>query len=195
MKKVILFAAILFAGVSVAKAQTQIEKDNKTVIDHTSVTEGTKSSANTNLTVVLNSIQSISVNTSNVTLEYKTVEDYQKGVSSGLITDHLEINSTGGYSVKVNYSGAQDYGYNGPGLDADEMFQSINVAVAEKKDVNVNDSKLLKESKGAIISSSVGEFGAKFDVDYQGATNYMNSVKKGATRTYIANVFYTIEAL
>lgn len=200
MKKLILFAAILFAGVSVVSAQKQMIKLEKTDATHTIVSDGIKESAHTNLTVVLNSIQSISVNTSNVTLEYTTVEDYTKGVRSGAIKDHLQVYSTGAYNVNVNYSDASDYSYDGPtnGLDAEAMFESIKVDISAKKNSTAEITGMLLKSESGetpLISSSKGVFGETFDVDYQGAANYMNSLKGGKTRTYIANVYYTITAL
>lgn len=198
MKKLILFAAILFVGASVVSAQS-IQKGNVRSINHTSVKEGTQESASTRLTVQLNSIQSISVNTSNVALVYTTVEDYTRGVSTGIINNHLEVNSTGGYKVDVIYSNPNDDASAGSiGLDANAMFQSINVAVTKKEGAfaNVNDTKLLAVTGGPIISSSKGVFGAMFDVDYQGGTNYANSIKGGAdARTFTADVVYTISPL
>ena len=54
MKKVILFAAILFAGVSVANAQKQNEKPNYIGIGHihSTATQGVNRSASTDLRVI-----------------------------------------------------------------------------------------------------------------------------------------------
>ena len=195
MKKVILFAAILFAGVSVVNAQDQKVKLKTVTADHNSVTEGVKKTASTDLTVVLNTIQSISVNTSGVTLEYTTVDDYTQGVRSGVIADHLEVNSTGAYDVKVSYATETDSYSESTGYSAADMFESIEVAV-ERADaptgVTVDTKKLATEPTESIITSTIGEFGAKFGVDYRGAIDYINSIKKGETRTYTAQVTYTI---
>ena len=201
MKKLILFAAILFAGVSVANAQQNAKPDYQRK-GHKSVKQGLSEPASTNLTVQLNSIQSISVNTSNVSLVYTTVKDYENGVKSGVIEDHLQVYSTGGYKVNVGYSGTTDTNKDKNsvgGLDAKQMFESINVAVTKKGGAfaNVSDTKLreLSINNGAIISSNKGVFGETFDVEYQGAAaTYINSIKDGATRTYTADVVYTITA-
>lgn len=205
MKKILLFTVMLFASIIMASAQGSNGKPNYQRVGHRHVSQGVHPTATTNLTIVLNPIQSISVNTSNVSLVYTTVEDYKNGVSSGVIENHLEVYSTGAYRVNVGYSGANGDGYNATdvgGLNAEAMFESINVVTTKEEGVfaNVNNSKLqpLSGSNNPIISSSKGVFGQAFDVSYQGAgsdngeSKYINSVIKGNQRTYTATVTYTI---
>ncbi len=197
MKKLLLFTAILFASITMGNAQN--EKPDYQRTGHQSVTQGINGNASTQLTIVLNPIQSISVNTSNVSLVYTTVSDYENGVSSGKIENHLQIYSTGGYKVNVGYSGVSD---TGNGTDANQMFESVNVAVTKKSGVvaHINDTKLqpLTETRSSIISYSKGAFNQMFDVDYQGAKSdadgvkYMDNVIGGGQRTYTATVTYTI---
>ncbi|HZJ79872.1 MAG TPA: hypothetical protein VFC69_04770 [Dysgonamonadaceae bacterium] len=201
MKKLILFAAILFAGVSVVKAQ--VEKKPTEFVDHLSseiVTNGSDhSEATTNLKVVLNTIQSISVNTSEITLEYKDVLDYQDGVNTGFIDNHLKVYSTGAYDVQVNFSDAGDGSYvnSTDGYTADAMFESITIALQKNTlgdNATLTGKSLEKTAGNSIISSTKGEFGATYDVDYIGGTDYINSIKDGTKRTYTATVNYAIIA-
>ena len=195
MKKLILFAAILFAGVSVVNAQSQTSSGSYDATAHAEVTEGiTNKEASTNLTVKLNPIHSILVNTTNVLLEYTTVEDYQNGIKTDYITDHLNVYSTGAYSVGVKYEVVSD-------THADKsatasLFESIEIEAQDSE--NTTRGKIsLKTSDQDIITSTEGGINMMFKVDYRGkgGNDYLNFIDKGEARTYVADVIYTLTAL
>src|SRR5690554_8136294 len=59
--------------------------------------------SNVTLNVKLNPIQTLVVNPAQETveLEYSSKDDYANGVTSGALTDHLSVFSTGGFAVTV----------------------------------------------------------------------------------------------
>lgn len=178
MKKLFLFAAILFAGVSVVKADEP------------------QSSDQTKLTVTLNTIQSISVGQDDVSIEYSTIEHYAKGNSSIVYSDHLNVYSTGGFDVKVkydldgvtsdSYTATTDGTYEGT---AKSLFESIKAVVVDgtaEKGVNLTTGGL------SLITSDTGGTDLKYNVRYDGAGGeYMNYTRANA-RTFVANVTYSI---
>lgn len=200
MKKLILFAAILFAGVSVVNAQ-QVEKEgNYTTIPHKDVSDvegDTENSAQTSLKVTLNSVQSISVNTSEVHLEYKTIEDYQLGVKTPLISEHLNVYSTGGYEVSVYYDNASgNTGSSDNALTTEALFETIKVKVTGGAEVSLKNS----ENKQVVASSNTGAYNKMYPVEYIGSgienndgMGYMNNIAEGVQKVYTANVIYTID--
>src|SRR5690606_11262076 len=78
MRKFILTAAITLTAFVGAFAQT----------------------ATANLSVTINPIQTIKVNTANVNLNYSSTEHYKNGVTE-VRPDHLTVYSTGAFQVKV----------------------------------------------------------------------------------------------
>ena len=179
MKKIILFAAILFAGVSVVKA------------------EGPKSEGQTKLTVTLKTIQSISVNEADVSIVYSTTDHYLNGNNSGVFTKHLSVYSTGGFDVKVNYDlkNATD-SYSEKGSDyaagtAQALFESIQAVVVDgEKD---QASVTLTTTGQSLITSTTGGTNLNYGVRYDGAgtSKYMDYTR-AQDRVFTANVIYTI---
>lgn len=202
MKKLILFAAILFAGVSVVNAQTAktdiTSNGGPTEFDHTYVNSDEDKVANTLLTVELNTIQAISINTSNVSLKYTDITDYTNGVSN-TIDKHLNVYSTGGYDVYVHYvTLSEGSSYSNTDLDAASLFNSINVVAEGQEGTTLTTT----ETTNKVITSATGAINKPYKVTYTGAgTNnfdadsgngYMNYIKGDAPNTLTANVYYTI---
>ena len=184
MKKLILFAAILFAGVSIVKADGS---------QH--ITSNSSNEASTKLTVTLNSVQSILVRESNVNLAYSTIEHYKNGVSSPHV-DHLNVYSTGGYKVSVKYENASD-SYESEGVDGLDggkasLFESVKVVVFDGTTDGVK--KRLSTTEQNIIESDEGTLNKDYSIRYDGdlGNNYAQYIKGGAQRVYTADVTYTI---
>ena len=194
MKKIILFAAILFAGISFANAQSQNVKKEIAEVAHKTITQGESSSTSTKLHVTLNPILSISVNTSDINLQYTTVEDYQKGVRTGFIGNHLNVYSTGGFDVAVKY----DNPISNDGVDRGDnnLFKSIEL-VTVNKDAVQQSAKFLTKSDQSIIKSKKGAMNLMYNIDYRGkgVEEYVNYIKKGEKIIFTADVVYTITAL
>lgn len=184
-KLFILFAAVAFTfGTTSAWAQEETTA--------TPVNQGT-----VNLAIELNPIQTITVNSesNNVVLEYKTLTDYQEGVSS-VNEKHLKVTSTGGYEINVK---AADFTYDTDATDLNKIELShIGLATT-----GVSDNKLytplsgLTTSDQQIVLSDFGGVDQEFDVTYsaQGGNEYLaNNYVKGNQVKLHTTVTYTIVA-
>lgn len=152
-----------------------------TKVDHTNFT-GNEPNATTTLTITLNAIQSISVNTKDVRLIYNTVSDYTDGVKTGWIADHLKVFSTGGYVVNVNYlptAGGYMENYN-------QIFNQVvvNVEGGASRNLSLNPIEL--------IGSNKGDFNKFYRVNYTAGKNYAEFTKAKESRIVQATVTYTI---
>lgn len=187
MKKLILFAAILFAGISTMQAQNQIVRTDIQREAHTVVKKGIENSSDeTNLTVTLNPILSVSVNTTNINLEYTNINHYQEGVRTDFIKKHLNVYSTGGFDVTVRYQDPKSsYGED---ADASSLFNTIQI-------VNENGmyTNLSTEAQ-QIASASYGGFDIAYNIDYRGKGGlaYRDYIQEGKSRTFDATVVYEI---
>lgn len=179
MKKLILFAAILFAGVSVVNAQTATD--------------------NVTLNVKLNPIQTIVVNSTqkNIDLEYKTTVNYGEGVSS-LQADHLNIYSTGAFIVQVASNVDDIKRVNG----AETISASTIKVKAEEGSTNPLAGQTMAEvnlstTAANLINSGTGGVNKNFNITYSGldADGYVNSYFNDENPTvYTTTVTYTIAA-
>lgn len=182
MKKFILFAAILFAGVSVVKAQT------------------TTGSTSTTLNVILHPFQTISVNTATghdqVELVYDEISDYEAGVSVEL-TDHLLINSTGAFNVTVKAEDLKEVGGSKTMLASTIRIEATKGASDKALEGATPGALQLSNDDQGLITSTTGGTGKSFNVKYTGAggdTYTGNYLTDKATTTYSTTVLYTIAA-
>lgn len=179
MKKVILFAAILFAGVSVASAQTNPNE--------------------TTLNVRLYPIQTLVVNPiqNNVNLDYKTTDNYSKGVAS-LQQDHLKIYSTGAFIVQVASSTNDIVRVGG----TETISASTLKVKAEVGTTNPLSGQTLAEvglstTATNLINSGTGGVDKNFNITYSGLdlNGYVNNYFDNENPTvYTTTVTYTIAA-
>lgn len=186
MKKIILFAAILFAGALVVKADTP--------------PTGPTSSDDVTLNVKLNPIQTLVVNSGQKTVDlvYSTTDDYSKGVSLEQ-KDHLTVYSTGGFLVNVKSAGTTINGSRGEetidaiGLNVLASAGSSSITEAKYIATGVN----LTDGFNEIISSTVGGVNKNFNITYSGLgdNEYVNKYFKGEGATvYSTEVTYSIIA-
>ena len=145
MKKVILFAAILFAGVSVVKAET--------------VTTSDKGSAK--LTINLNAIQSITVS-GDVVIDYTSADDYANGKESTQFTT-LNVVSAGGFAIRVQ---AKDLNNGTSTMAADKIKVTAEAVVGDAANESFDANGTLVESaaKKALIASTKGGVNKKYTV-------------------------------
>lgn len=190
MKKLILFAAILFAGVSVVSAAEPITSDVQ-------------------FQLRLHAFQSIEIGGGDpgemdgttglvggkVVLNYNTAEKYESGVSR-TINDHIKIKAGGGFTVKVS---SADASLNNDGNEAGEVpMNTIALTAVANGDVGAtihNDLKLSTEGQTFISSESgLGEE-ISFNVTYTGGKGYGQYVDKtGALRELETKIVYEIIA-
>ena len=186
MKKLILFAAILFAGVSMVKAETP----------------GTITEGELNLTLKLQPFQSIVIGGTdasggnstgeNVLLNYVTATDYEKGVSTTM-NDHISVVAAGRYAVWVKSSEDKFAG------EGDVQTSTIKVSATRGQGAGVPLEKFntvdLSTTPGLLFSSSVGSgTGKTYNVTYEGAGGnaYVDKLVDNSETTYETTVLYTI---
>ena len=183
MKKLILFAAILLAGISVVKAQstgTQIESTKESV----------------KLNVVLQPIQTLTLSSSaDITLTYAEEDDYSTGVTSGVITDHVVVSSTGAFSLDVSAT-EFDMGTNTRGqLDLSSVKLNATKGGTYGLDATAVRSGVELSTGGkALVVSNKGGFGQKISVEYVGGTEYRDFYQEGLNNTFTTTVTYSLYA-
>ena len=158
--------------------------------------------AQATLNVKLYPIQTIMIGGDNtVNLEYKTKDDYLKGVTSDM-KDHLVVYSTGGFAVKVK-SENEDLVYTKDALTSKIAANTINLQAKLGTDNKLNSSTMnnvvLSNENQNLISSAVGGTELKFNVAYngKGGNDYVNkyyNVETPNVNVYTTAVTYTIEA-
>ena len=171
MKKLFLFAAILFAGVSVVKAQ-----------------DGNPVNATANLKVTLHRFQHIAVADADVHLEYNSLDLYKNGAED-IKPEHLVVNSAGAYTVTVE-STKLTFG--------ETTFDPTNITVATTGDGAIEGAMKIgfTGSPTTIINNNKGGIELKYDVLYKGAGDYnlMQYSDGKETTVYESTVTYTIAA-
>ncbi|GEM_PF-2723137 len=188
MKKLILFAAILFAGVSVVKADG-------------TVTAPTEKKSVT-LTVELNPIQSIEVS-GNPTIIYNSMAHYKGEGEKAATKSTINVFSTGGYAVRVY---AADLVNSSGNANAIIAAKTIGVSATTTNGVAAKTGVTLganQTSGTTLIESSAGGSNIQYEVEYEGeidtasgAYDYLNKFNTGDSekQVYTTTVYYTIAA-
>ena len=185
MKKLILFAAILFAGVSVAKGQD--------------VAADPSNLSKTKLNVILTPFQTITVNSDQlqVDLKYTTAEMYKSGVTSPEQVEHLLIESTGAFDVTVKAEDLKSTIDHAKTMSASTIIiKSISNTAKELKGAKTR-TVTLANNDVTLISSTKGGTNKAFDITYTAAKddkyteNYMLNNQE---TTYTTDIYYTITA-
>jgi hypothetical protein len=144
----------------------------------------------TNVNIVLNGIQSITVGQPKVDLIYSTIEDYNNGVETEM-TDHLTVYSVCPFAVNVTSDGIFKKG--------DTQISAGTVTItAEKQEGSPGDLSSVTITTGTaitiqpLITSEVGGFNKKYNVSYKHAfTNEANAFEN-ELGTYTAKVTYEL---
>ena len=151
--------------------------------------QGPAETGTTKVTIKLRPMQAITVNQSNVLLDYATIEDYSTGVTTEM-TSHLTVYSVGGYVVRVESDGDFERVGGGTISAGDIKLKATSAALSPgnmpEVDLSVNPT--------ALITSNIGGLNKKYNVTYN---NHLGKdfayAGKGAGE-YIATVIYTIAA-
>ena len=177
MKKLILFAAILFAGVSVVKAD---EPEHKQTVS-------------TTLTVELNAIQSIIVEGS-PKITYSTADHYGLGTSSGEIAGHLSVVSAGGYVIRVEAADLENEGSDVISASSINVKATAGANSSGTVGTPLESGVTLAESTKDFITGSKGAVHQKYNVTYTGDKDfkYMVNYNADSDQVYTTEVFYTI---
>ena len=177
MKKVLLFAAVLFASFSVMNVQAQTT---------------TSDQGEATLTLNLSAVQSIKVD-GNVVINYTTANDYANG-KAGETATTVTVTSAGGFAVRAEAEDLKDDSY---------TIASSTIAVKAEGAGNADgatyatDATLEKvgEGKAALITSTQGGVDKKYSVTYEGSgsNEYMKNYNEGG-RNYETTVVFTVSA-
>ena len=177
MKKVILFAAILFSSISIMSVQAQTSTSDQD--------EAT-------LTLNLSAVQSIKVD-GNVVINYTEADDYANG-KAGETATTVTVTSAGGFAVRAEAEDLKDGSY---------TIASSTIAVKAEGAGNADgatyatDATLEKagEGKAALITSTQGGVDKKYSVTYEGSgsNEYMKNYNEGG-RNYETTVIFTVSA-
>ncbi|MHA4896676.1 hypothetical protein ACXZ1K_18145 [Pedobacter sp. PWIIR3] len=176
MKKFLTLAAVLIIGFSANKAKAQ--------------------NAPVTLNVVLAGVQTITASAASVSINLSTAPDYLNGKSSGAITDHLTISSTGLFTISVKASGALTSGTpaNDIPLNAVKLTPTFGSSTTTLTGPVLNTMDgTLTTSDQAFIKATNGTTSAKYAVDYmiKPGTASANLINRPAG-TYATTITYTI---
>ena len=179
MKKFILFAAILFAGVSMVKAEGEPEATYK-------------QSGSTTLTVELKAIQSIIVD-GQPTITYSTADHYGLGASSEQ-PNHLSVVSAGGYVIRVEADDLTSGGTDVINAGSINVKATAGANSSGTVGTPLESGVTLAESTKDFITGSKGAVHQKYNVTYTGDKdfNYMVNYNADSKQTYTTTVHYTI---
>ena len=186
--------------------QKKVLSDNSVILSSilgVSALYAQSKSATTTLNIKLQPIQTIIVNGSQTVVDivYNTKNKYNNGVSVTEI-DHLEVFSTGGFTVSVKSDG------NFKNTNGEEFIDAKDVLVsATQGSTNPSDESSttyapatgLKTSSNNLITSQGGR-DLTFNVTYNNAAGkndkYINKyiARDGTESVYTATVTYTIAA-
>ena len=177
MKKIILFATVLFASLSVMNVQAQTS---------------TSKTGEATLTLKLDAVQSIVVS-GDVLIHYTDADDYANG-KAGETATTVTVTSAGGFAVRAEADDLKDGSY---------TIASSTIAVKAEGAGNADgatyatDATLEKvgEGKDALITSGVGGVNKKYSVTYKGTGDnaYMDRYNEGG-REYTTTVLFTVSA-
>ena len=141
-------------------------------------------------------IQAILVNSSQheVDIVYDGIDDYENGVSTDVLTEHLSVFSAGPFAVSVKVNGDFSDGTNT--IDANNVTIIPTLSSGVTGDLT---SVSLTTDFQQIITSTVGGNGLKYGIEYDNTagSNFIYMPKytqDSGTQTYTATVTYSITA-
>jgi hypothetical protein len=147
--------------------------------------------ATSTLNVVLADVVSITVNPSNstVNLNFATSADYQNGVNSGVLADHLTIASTQSFTVTVKsdgdlVNGAENIPIGDIGITASAGTGSPVGTPGAVAALSSTDQSLITSTNPTLESKYSMQYAATGGTDFIGLT----------AGTYTATITYTVTA-
>ena len=176
-KNVLIVATIIISGilnVNDALAQTPTDADNVT------------------LNIKLNPIQTITVNSDEVNINYTSKAHYQSGSTSNVIGSHLSVFSTGAFNVSVS---AKDDVFQTDNVDSVIPVNIVKITATGGIEETGKSGVELNTSPALLIESTTGGSDLKYDVEYKTTHSeyaYINHYKDGSSNTFTTTVTYTI---
>ena len=188
MKKIILFAAILFAGASVVKAQ-----------GNTSSAAAATEKEQSILTVRLKPYQTIDV-TGNAEIVFDSKEDYEakeKAQSTGDV--NVSVSSAGGFTVKI-YAADLELTSNTDKKIAAENIRVLATAQGESVKNDITEDVTLKNDISTLIQSDKGRIDNSYTVAFKAINGevfraaYDGNGSNTEEQVYTTTVYYEIAA-
>lgn len=154
-----------------------------------------QSTESVRVSIIFHPIQKLTINPeqTNISLEYRTLEDYQRGVESTQ-RNHLTILSTGPYEVKVRL-GLEDPAENTAGTHDVPNIRVSALPNAHSKNTNLQSQHLLNPVAHHLISSHHAAIDIPFDIRYEGMGNltFASQLTGNDIKTSENIVVYSIE--
>lgn len=184
MKNSILVAVVLVAGMFTANAQTT-------------------NNGQVNVNINLHKFQTLTINQSDVNIDFITEDHYTSGATSGVIQDQITVSSTGAFAVKAttvsaiqNANGKQL----GTGTSALRVSATAGTNPLEHNPNYATNTELKEEA--VLFGADKGQFGKNVSVEYQADQNLFTdlgliknefvNMNENKT-TYQVEVIYTID--
>jgi hypothetical protein len=187
MKKSILtVAAVFIASIFVANAQTATASGDVTV------------------NINLHKFQSLTINQSEVNIDFVNQNDYENGSSSDVIEGHLTVSSTGGFAVKVQNVTVGTKLVNGETKtlgNANSPIQIVSTEATKALTDAQYANNVTLEQNATVVSSTKGQFNKDVNVQYFANTDVFTNFQLAeggyvdnstATTQYKVQVTYTI---
>ncbi|WP_121966235.1 hypothetical protein [Myroides sp. N17-2] len=171
-----------------------------TLVSTTSFAQDKKSTGSTNLNVNLSDVYELTVKNPNVNIQMSTVEQFQKGSTSGELPNHLEVTATQKYEVKVVAS--SDLTNNGVTIPVNTVEVRVkgNTNLAEGTGpsnftATHNITALGTTESGSLISTTAGSAKMGYAIEYAIPASQTSVYTDKKAGTYTTTVTYNLYAL
>jgi len=171
-----------------------------TLIGTSTFAQDKKGSGSTNLNVNLSDVYELTVKNSNVNIPMATVEQFQKGSTSGELPNHLEVTATQKYEVKVIAS--SELTNNGVTIPVNTVEVRVkgNTNLAEGTGpsnftATHNIAPLATTESSSLISTTAGSAKMGYAVEYAIPASQTSAYTDKKAGTYSTTVTYNLYAL
>ena len=149
----------------------------------------------TTVTIKLRPMQAITVNQSNVLLDYATIANYNDGVEKDM-ENHLTVHSVGAFTVRVTADNANFINETGEEIPVSDVILTATTATGSTAAAGIGFKPItLGGGSTALISATSGGMNLRYDVKYSNklaGDAFAYAAKEGGE--YKVNVTYTIAA-
>jgi len=159
-----------------------------------------KSTGSTNLNVNLSDVYELTVKNPNVNIQMNTVEQFQKGSTSGELQNHLEVTATQKYEVKVIAS--SDLTNDGVSIPVNTVEVRVkgNNNLAEGAapanfNATHNITPLATTESSSLITTSAGSAKMGYAIEYAIPASQTSAYTDKKAGTYSTTVTYNLYAL
>ena len=157
-------------------------------------------SAETQVNIVINQVQSIEVSQPSVSINMNNVSHFLNGNSSGQQVNHVKVISSAGYQVTAKAS-TQHFSLNGSVTTLPVNTVAIKTTVgndlsntntAPPSGLQVAPQASISTSPNTIITSPTGEYGRGYNVEYSISAQQSPAYLNRTPGAYTTTVMYTL---